>query len=349
MKHITNLFFTLFTCLVMAVAVSATLEVAVGHAFLGCVAGSALLSLVPMPQGVAQAVVLRQMWETALVEHFRAFGEFLTGVPRKDQYVGNNVINITEIGADPTVLINNTVYPIDVAQRADENIAVALNKYDTTNTRITDDELYALPYDKEGSVVRQHRDTLDEQIMAHALHSLCVNSNTANTPVLETTGADDGTGRKRLTPADIIRLQLALDNLKVPQQGGRRRLVLAPVHAADLLLADLSFALPYHNAKDGLILPNYYGFETFKYVNAPVFNAGGVKKAFGAAGAGGDRQASVVFLPNKSFVANGTLKFYYKASGENPEYRDSVAGYRVHSVTLPVKNTGFGALISAAV
>lgn len=347
MKQALNLFYTLFTCLVMAFAVSASLDVAFVPAFLGCVGGSVLLSFVPMPQGVVQAVVLRQMWETALEEHFRAFGEFLRGVPRKDQYVGNNVINITEIGADPTVLINNTTYPIAVSQRADDNIAVALNKYDTTNTKLTDDELYAVPYDKQGSVVRQHRDTLDEQILAHALHSLCVAGNTASTPVLETTGSDDGTGRKRLVPADIIRLQLALDNLKVPQMG--RRLVLAPVHCADLLLADLSFAQPYHNAKDGMILPNYYGFETFKYVNAPVFSSAGAKKAFGTATVSGDRQASVVFLPGKSFTANGDLKFYFRDAATNPEYRESVAGYRLWSVTLPTKNTGFGALISANV
>lgn len=347
MKKILSLFYTLAVCLVMATAVSAFLEVGIAHAFAGCVAGSVLLSFVPMPQGVAQAVVLQQMWETALEERFRAFGEFLRGVPRKDQYVGNNVINITEIGADPAVLINNTTYPIGVVQRTDDNIAVALNKYDTVNTKITDDELYALPYDKLGSVVRQHRETLEEQILAHALHSLCVAGNTANTPVLETTGADDGTGRKRLVPADIIRLQLALDNLKVPQQG--RRLVLAPVHCADLLLADLSFAQPYHNAKEGMILPNYYGFEIFKYVNAPLFSAAGAKKAFGVAGVAGDRQASVVFLPGKSFVANGQLKFYFRDAATSPEFRESTAGYRLWSVTLPTKNTGFAALISANV
>lgn len=347
MKHISSLFYALFTCLIMAVAVGMALDIGIGAAFLGCAAGSALLSFLPMPQGVAHAVVLKQMWETELVEKFRAFGEFLAGVSRKDQYVGNNVINITEIGADPTVLINNNTYPIAVAQRTDDNIAVALNKYDTTNTKVTDDELYALPYDKEGSVIRQHRDTLNEQILSHALHSLCVAGNTTDTPVLQTTGADDGTGRKRLVPADIIRLQLALDNLKVPQQG--RRLVLCPEHCADLLLADLSFALPYHNAKEGMILPSYYGFETYKYVNAPVFNAAGAKKAFGAAGAAGDRKASVVFLPGRSFTANGDLKFYYRDASMDPENRQTVCGYRLWSVTLPVKTTGFGAMISANV
>lgn len=347
MKHITNLFYTLFTCLVMAVAVSATLEVAVGHAFLGCVAGSALLSFVPLPQGVASVVVLKQMWETALVEKFRIMGDFLTGVPRKDQYVGNNVINITEIGADPTVLINNTTYPISVAQRTDDNIAVALNKYDTTNTKVTDDELYALPYDKQGSVLSQHRDTLTEQIMAHALHSLCVAGNTANTPVLETTGADNGSGQKRLLAQDLINLQLKLDQLGVPAAG--RRLVLSGQHCADLLVQDLSFQQQFHNAKDGLIAPNYYGFETYKYTRNVTFSAAGAKNAFGAAAVAGDRPASVVFLRDRSFTAQGDLKFYFREAATNPEYRESTAGFRLWSVTLPIKTTGFGAMISAAV
>lgn len=344
MKNIANLFLSLFLCLTVGTALAYALDVSAPIAVFGCVAASVGMSILPMPQGMASAVVLRQMWETALQEHFRAFGEFLTGVPRKDQYVGNNVINITEIGADPTVLINNTTYPIAVAARTDDNIAIALNKYDTTNTKITDDELYALPYDKPGSVVRQHRETLDEQILAHALHSLCVAGDTANTPVLETTGADDGTGRRRMTRADLIKLQLALDNLKVPGQG--RRLVLAPIHHADLLLEDATLNMPQHDAGKGLVRSEYYGFEVYKYVNAPVFNAAGAKKAFGAAGASGDRQASVVFLPGKSFVANGSLRFYFRDAATNPEYRESVAGFRIYSVTLPTKNTGFGAIIS---
>lgn len=347
MKHILNLFYTLCTCLIMAVAVSAALNIGFGTAMLGCVSGSALLSLVPMPQGVASAVVLRQMWETELVDKFRILGDFLTGVPRKDQYVGNNVINITEIGADPTVLINNTTYPISVAQRTDDNIAVALNKYDTTNTKVTDDELYALPYDKQGSVVRQHRDTLTEQIMAHALHSLCVAGNTGNTPVLETTGGNNGSGQKRLTAQDLIMLQLKLDQLGVPAAG--RRLVLSPQHAADLLVQDLGFQQQFHNAKDGLIAPNYYGFETYKYARDVKFDAAGAKKGFGANAVAGDRPASVVFLRDRSFTAMGDLKFYFREAAMNPEYRESTAGFRLWSVTLPVKTTGFGAVISAAV
>lgn len=74
----------------------------------------------------------------------------------------------------------------------------------------------------------------------------------------------------------------------------------------------------------------------------------GTKKAFGAAAAGTDYKASIAFLVNKSFTAQGQLKFYFKSAETNPEYRESVAGYRLWSVTMPVKNTGFGAIKSVA-
>lgn len=348
MKQAANLLLTLFLCLTVGTALAYALDVSAPIAVFGCVAASVGMSLLPAPQaGTVSAVVLRQMWETALITAFRELGMFLNGVPRKDQYVGNNVINITEIGADPDVLINNTTYPIATAQRTDDNVPVALYKYDTTNTKITDDELYGLPYDKPGSVVEQHRLTLDSRIMAHSLHSLCVSGDTANTPVLETTGADDGNGRRRLTRADLIALQLRLDNLLVPQQG--RRLVLCNAHHADLLLEDATLNMPMHDAAKGKVRDEYYGFEVYKYTAAPVFNSGGAKKAFGAAGASGDRQASVVFLTQRSFVAQGTLKFYFADAANNPQYRESSAGFRLYSVTLPTKNTGFGAVISANV
>jgi hypothetical protein len=334
-------------CLLSSACLAMATGIDMAHATMGCMGASMVLGFVQLPSGVLQAVVLQQMWETALIEPFRALGEFLTGIPRKDQYVGNNVINLAQIGADPAVLINNTTYPINTAARTDDNNALALFKYDTENTVITDDELYALPYDKPGSVVRQHRDALTEKMADHAIHGLCVSADSATTPVLQTTGANDGTGRARLTAQDLINLQVKLDNLKVPTRG--RRLVLCPEHCGDLLIADLSFAQRFHNATEGLIAPNYYGFETYKYPTAPVFNAAGTKKAFGAAGAALDRKASVVFIVQRSFTAMGTLKFYFEDSSISPKTRESVAGYRVYGATLPMKSTGFAAVISANV
>ncbi|MCW5900483.1 MAG: hypothetical protein KIT10_14560 [Flavobacteriales bacterium] len=347
MKHFINFFTALFLCLFMAAAVSHITGADLGTAFVGCLAGSAMLSLVPMPQGVANAVALLQLWESAIINPFDADSRFLDGVQEKNQYVNKNIINLTEIGADPDVLVNNTVYPIPSDQRTDNNIPLALNKYETTNTTITDDELYAIPYDKPGSVVSRHRIRLNTFFLAHAAYNLCIQEDTATTPLLRTTGPDDGTGRRRLLPADLIRLQLAMDQIDAPDDEGERRLILNAQHCADLLIADLSFAQQFHNAKKGLISENYYGFRTYKYTKNPLITAAGQRKAFGSAAVSGDQKATVAFLTSRSFKASGTMKFYYRDAATNPEMRESNAGYRWHAIALPLKNTGFAAIASA--
>lgn len=347
MKKILNLFYTLVTCLVMAIAVSAFLEVGVAHAFLGCAAGSMLLSFVPMPHGVTSAVVLKQMWETALIEAFRSERTWIGRIPRKDQYVGNNAINVQEIGADPRVLINNTVYPIPTAGRTDDTLILALNKYDTENTKVTRDELEGLPYDKEGSVIRQHRDTLAEQTAEHGLFSLCPAGNTADTPVISTTGGDNGAGRKRLKSMDLIALKQRLDSLRIPKAG--RMLILCADHVNDLLVEDQSFQLRYNNTEKGSILANFYGFEIFEDLANPVFT-GLAKKAYGAAAdPSTDCNASTLVFAPRAFQATGTVEMFYQEKHTNPTMRESVVGFEVYNIIAPMKSTGFGAIVSALV
>jgi hypothetical protein len=57
----------------------------------------------------------------------------------------------------PRVLIDNTIYPIDSSERGEN--AKNLLKYETENTEVTTDELYALPYEKVNDVQVQHRET----------------------------------------------------------------------------------------------------------------------------------------------------------------------------------------------
>lgn len=58
------------------------------------------------------------------------------------------MIHFVNIGGDPTVLVNNTSYPLEIEELEDGDKAVTLDKYQTKPTRITDDELYSLSYDK---------------------------------------------------------------------------------------------------------------------------------------------------------------------------------------------------------
>jgi hypothetical protein len=290
------------------------------------------------------AVARKEMAERELIKHFRHTGTWLERVPSKNQWVGNDVIKLNEIGADPSVLINNTTYPIAVSQRTDTSTAISLFKYDTTNTKITDDELYALPYDKDGSVQQQHRETLEERTQEHALHSLAPAANTANTPVVATTGENDGTGRLRLTTKDLINYKKALGNLKIPAKG--RVLVLCPDHIADLLIEDKALNVQYQNHTTGAIAKNYYSFEIYEDIYSPVYTAGLAKIPFGSVTEG--TAASVLFLASRTAKARGSVSRYLGKAEDNPENRETVVGFRLYFIAIPTSLLGQGAIVSGA-
>ena len=92
--------------------------------------------------------LLNQQAEKEMLKKFRHDNTWLQELKSKNNWVNNDVIKIPRQGAEPTVLINNTIYPIDKSQRTDDHIIVSLNKYDTENTIVTADELYVLLYEK---------------------------------------------------------------------------------------------------------------------------------------------------------------------------------------------------------
>jgi hypothetical protein len=129
--------------------------------------------------------------------------------------VNNNVIHMVDVGADPGVLVNNTTYPISISDRTDSDVAISLDKFDTENTRVTRDELYAISYDKMGSVIESHKLVLEDKTADKAAHSLAPSANTADTPIILTSGLTNGEtyARYRLDPDNIIEAKRRLDDL----------------------------------------------------------------------------------------------------------------------------------------
>jgi hypothetical protein len=218
----------LFNCLmggtIAAVAGLSPMTGAVGMNVLAAVIGQAA------PVGSLRAGVYTEIWTGELVKHLRRGLEatFLDGIPDSSSIVNNDVIHLVEVGVDPDVLINNTTYPIPLQALDDKDIAIKLDKFQTKVTPITDDELYALSYDKMARVKESHGNSINDSKFAKAAHALCAQKNTATTPVLKTTGEKDPvTGRLKMTANDLLNLKRALDKLKVPAQG--RRLVLAVI------------------------------------------------------------------------------------------------------------------------
>lgn len=292
------------------------------------------------------AELYREQWTGETIKAFRDREENLGWLNKIRSYdaqvANNNTINFVNLGGDPSVLVNQTSYPIGVEKLADANRAIALDKYQTKATTVTDDEARGLSFDKKASVVERHYEAVAQKKFSRALHALAPESNTVTTPVIVTTGEADG-NRKRISVKDIIALKSKFDAMRVPVQG--RVLVLSPEHVADLLVEDTAFAQRYNSTETGKIC-NMYGFEVYEYVGVPSYKVSAkTKVAFDAVvDPSTDRTASVAFYAPRMMKATGETKEYLdEPDTQNQEWRYNVRHY---FICLPLKNEALGAIVS---
>lgn len=326
----------------------ATLAAAAGIApVFGAVALNAVGCVRMMPAGSLLSGVYTEVWTGEVVKKLKAdeHGTWLEGIPDYSAYAENDVIHLVVAGADPDVLINNTTYPIDVQNITDTDKAISLDKFQTKATPVTDDELYAISYDKMASVRERHGDAITDKKIAKAIHAFAPASHTALTPIVETSGEADN-GRQRITRADIIKLKKYFDEMKAPKKD--RRLVLCSDHVQDLLLLDQNFADQYYKYESGRIT-NMYGFDVYEDTDMPVYTTAGAKKSFGAASDTGEFQASVAFVVKRMWKASGSTTMYYSEAKTDPQNQRNLVNFRHYFVALPKKNEAIGVIMSKAV
>lgn len=335
----------LFNCLVggtlAAAAGLSPMTGAIGMNVLAAVIGQAA------PASSLRAGVYTEIWTGELVKHLRRGLEatFLDGIPDSSSIVNNDVIHLVEVGVDPDVLINNTTYPIPLQALDDKDIAIKLDKFQTKVTPITDDELYALSYDKMNRVKESHGNSINDSKFAKAAHALCAQKNTATTPVLKTTGARDAvTGRLKMTVSDLLSLKRAMDSLRVPAQG--RRLVLCSDHVNDLLETSQVFKEQYNiNRNDGTV-GRLYGFDIYEFGNTPLYTTAGMKKDVGATAEAGEFQCSFAFYTQRVFKATGSTKMYYSEAATDPEYQRNKINFRHYFICMPKKADASAVIMS---
>lgn len=297
-----------------------------------------------LPKGSALEGVYTEVWTGELVKQLRGgmSASWLDGVSDYSAAVNNEVVHLVDVGGDPDVLINNTTYPIAAQELEDGDIALGLDKFQTKKTAVSDDQLFAISYDKMGSVIERHGDAITIAKFKKAAHALAPNSNTAKTPVVPTSGEDDN-GRKKCTRKDIIALKRKLDDLQIPAAG--RRLVLCSDHVNDLLEDDQKFRDQYYNYTTGKIA-NMYGFEVYEFENCPYFTKEGTKVPFKNSPSGTDHQASFCFYTKRVFRAQGSTKMYYRDAQTNPDYQQNEVNFRHYYIVLPKKMEALGAIYS---
>jgi hypothetical protein len=277
---------------------------------------------------------------------------FLDGIMDLSRYVTGDeehqTIHSTYFNVLPDVLIDNTTYPIDLQTLDGEDKTISLNKYQTKVTPVTDDELYALVYDKNAEVKIAHARAIAKERLKMSVYNLSPAGNTAKTPVIKTTGAKTPAGdRLRLTWEDIITLRDALQKAEIPIDGVR--LVLCSEHVNDLLLTDKDLFNVLTNFKSGIALPQL-GFDIRSYSACPYYKVSDLTKlSYGGTVIGSThRMASFVFTPSLARKANGKTFTYMNPSKNDPLYQRNLFAVRDYFIAKSIlANTHLAAIVSA--
>lgn len=287
----------------------------------------------------------KQIWIDQLMRNFYPEASFLNFVKDFSPLVEYDKIHLAEVGVDPKVLINNTTYPITVTQRTDTPLEVELDLFETENTLVREPDAVELAYDKLESVIYGHKQSLRTTTARKAAHAYAPQKDTEFTPVIATTGSDNGEGYKMLELKDILSLKRRYDDLDIPQD--MRFLVLNPRHTEDLILQDLkSFKdiTDFVNGKPKRLA----GFNILEFTKNPKYNKTTMEKLpFGAVVDNNTTYCSFSFFSEEVMKADGNIKMY--ATLHDPKERASIVGFDKRFIALPIRNKGIGAIVTASV
>lgn len=284
----------------------------------------------------------KEIWLPEIMEGFYADDSFLKESRDMSAFVENNKINLAEAGVMPNVLINNTTYPVPMAERGDTPLEIELDYFDTENTVVRNAEKAELVYDKLASVTYGHKQALKQYFLKKAAHAWAPSAQGVYTPVLSTTGADDGTGHKKMTFEDLLRFEAEFDELEMDPS--TRNICLSVKHLSHLRDQDMKLY------KDIIKEKQLFSFKLHRLAtkNLATFNSTtGVKKAYGAAVAGTDTISSLAWHKDEVMRADGDLDMF--SALKDPAARGDIIGFQKRGIALPMRNKGIGSIYSAKI
>ncbi|MGI6718988.1 MAG: hypothetical protein ACOX4D_07655 [Bacteroidales bacterium] len=278
--------------------------------------------------------MLKQIFASIILALFYPEGSWLNELTSMDHMVDANTINLSQIGADPGVVKDNTTWPMTPTQRTDSGVSIPLATFDTEPTHVTNVEELETAYDKCQSVVTQHANALRTKAALSAAYNIAPTSHTAKTPVLATTGEDRGDGNKALTYSDILKLRTAFNKLNYPLTG--RVILLSPEHEEDLLKEDV-------NRYNRMMETNRLaGFKVYTFNGTPTYSESGTKNPYGAITG---QPSSIAFLNTEVMRAMGSIEG--EPEKRWADYRGWLIGFQMRFVAQPFRNEGIASIYSA--
>ena len=227
--------------------------------------------------------------------------------------------------------------------------------YDTAPTSVTDEEMRALSFDKRSAVRTKHSDKFKIGFRDHAIWKLAPGDATnASMPVMRTTGANDGNGRKRLTFEDLVSYLQKVKALNLTDMT-QVYMVLCPDHSGDLLVdtktaAYFSSNNVFFDTATGKV-KSVLGFKFFENNACVSYTSAGVKKAKGSALGSTDRYASVFYYAPNTVQCIHSVKILYKPETTDTRSKSPTSEFRIQAkgIVDRIQDVAVGALISGIV
>jgi hypothetical protein len=277
----------------------------------------------------SSGTVFQQIFTDILMEKYRdGNAAVLNEFTSMDHMVSYNTINLSEIGADPEVVENNTTWPLVPTQRTDSGIAIALSTFDTKPTHITNVEEIETNYDKARSVLDQHVNTLISQFTTSALYNIAPDKTADGTPVSLTSGST-------LTYKDILTLRTKFNKLNLPMDG--RVLVLAPEHEEALLAEDVD------RYNQIMVSGQVAGFKVLTSTGLPTYTVASSAATKNAKGVTTGKTASLAFCKSEVMRAMGDINCQSELRWA--DYRGWLIGAQARFVALPIRSLGIAAIV----
>lgn len=320
-KAILGFLFSVLSAFVIGAVVSLFFElsavVVVGGVFGAGVVYGVVSHYLPKTNITCMAIQ-QEFWVNYIIENLFKDNSFLSKCHDESDYVlSGSVVHIPQAGAKPTVVKNRSTLPATVVQRTDTDITYALDVYTTDPTLITNAEQKEISYEKIGSVLGEHVESLVETYADDVLYKWAPTASAQITPttgaVVATAMAPGATGtRKKFLKEDLKKAQTIMNKNNIPKND---RYALFPTDMLAQLMEDADLV-----KRDGAngnevdlkngVVSRLYGFNIMERSDTTVYDVANAPKAPGAATAATDNLAVICWQKHAVAKALGTTDFF---------------------------------------
>ncbi len=275
-----------------------------------------------------------EVWIPDVKDNFYPDSSFLSQAQDMSSLVDNDAINLAEAGIDPTVLKNNSTYPIAETDASDTPLRLVLDTYDTTSTVVRNAVALELAYDQRVLYTGKHKKVLLQKFGIDAAFAYAPASAAGTNQIIDATADAAGVILDR-----IIELQTAYNNVDAPLEG--RILVLDPNHAAIIAKEDKLLFKSFENTPGS----NLFGFKVYTFSRNPIYIKSSVTKAAqGTAFVGATHaKSSFAFLKDEVMKAQGTFKLF--STLNSPSHKGDVFNFQMRGLAKSIRNKYMAAII----